>query len=89
MRANGELLIKNMHGLFAGESSTDEEAAEARYFEFMRRGGCKDVVKALEHFEGPRSTKCKQIMGMLFNCMYSHPDYYQPVIAEFEVFYKQ
>ncbi|KAL0651520.1 hypothetical protein Bca4012_094211 [Brassica carinata] len=53
------------------------------------RGGCKDVVKALEHFEGPRSTKCKQIMGMLFNCMYSHPDYYQPVIAEFEVFYKQ
>ncbi|CAH8388902.1 unnamed protein product [Eruca vesicaria subsp. sativa] len=88
VRANGDLLIKNMFGLFGGESSSDE-AAEARYYEFMRGGGCKDVVNALEHCEGPRSTKCKQIAGMLFNCMYSHPDYYQPVIAVLETFYKQ
>ncbi|KAF3574399.1 hypothetical protein F2Q69_00060970 [Brassica cretica] len=92
VRTNGDLLIKNIHGLFpprAGESSTEEEAAEARYFEFMRGGGCKDVFNALEDCERPRSTKCKEIAGMLFNCMYSHPDYYQPVIALWEAFYKQ
>ncbi|KAJ4879415.1 hypothetical protein Rs2_36469 [Raphanus sativus] len=91
VRAQGELLMKNIHGLFPsreGESSTDE-AVEARYFEFLRRGGCKDVANALEHCEEPRSTKCKQIAGMLFNCMYSHHDYYQPVIALWETFYKQ
>lgn len=91
MTANAELLIKNIHGLFpprAGESSTDE-AVEARYFEFLRGGCCKDVVKALEDCEGPRSTKCKEIAGMLFNCMYSHPDYYQPVIAVFEASVEQ
>ncbi|KAF3493311.1 hypothetical protein DY000_02054999 [Brassica cretica] len=55
----------------------------------MRGGGCKDVFNALEDCERPRSTKCKEIAGMLFNCMYSHPDYYQPVIALWEAFYKQ
>ncbi|CAH8361159.1 unnamed protein product [Eruca vesicaria subsp. sativa] len=83
--------MKNIHGLFPSreeESSTDE-AIEARYFEFMRGGGCKDVVNALEQCEGPRSTKCKEIAGMLFNCMYSYPDYYQPVITLWETSYKQ
>ncbi|KAG2319782.1 hypothetical protein Bca4012_053959 [Brassica carinata] len=91
MTANAELLIKNLYGLFpprAGESSTDE-AAEARYSEFMRGGGC-NVFKALEDCERPRSTKCKQIAEMLFNCMYySHPDYYQPVMAVFECTFEQ
>lgn len=91
MTANADLLIKNLYGLFpprAGESSTDE-AAEARYSEFMTGGGCKDVFKALEDCEGPRSTKCKEIAGMLFYCMYSHPDYYQPVLAVWETSLKQ
>ncbi|CAH8388975.1 unnamed protein product [Eruca vesicaria subsp. sativa] len=92
VRTNGDLLIKKIYGLFPpreGEASTDEEAAEARYCEFMRGGGCKDVFNALEDCEGPRSAKCKEMAGMLFNCMYSHSDYYQPVIAVWETFYEQ
>ncbi|KAJ4879416.1 GCK domain-containing protein [Raphanus sativus] len=91
MTANAELLMKNLYGLFpprAGESSTDE-AAEARYMEFMRGGCCKDAFNALMDCEGPRSSKCKQTALMLFNCMYSHPDYYQPVNAVWETSFEK
>ncbi|CAA7038529.1 unnamed protein product [Microthlaspi erraticum] len=63
-----------------------EEEAERRCREFMKRGGCKEAYTALDdcvHVEeaGILSPKCLERYTMMISCMYSHSDYYRPMLA--------
>lgn len=79
-----------MHDLFSpklGEGDSKEgdterdKKAEARYCEFMKGGACKEAFTALEDCVG---VECKEIYLMMINCMYSHSDYYHPILAVHE-----
>ncbi|VVA91646.1 unnamed protein product [Arabis nemorensis] len=57
----------------AGSKEGDtEEEADARFREFMRRGGCKEAYKAFEDCleeTGNVPKKCRERFTLLFKCM--------------------
>ncbi|KAL1207760.1 hypothetical protein V5N11_000492 [Cardamine amara subsp. amara] len=93
VEASCELAIKELDAILPpkqGESSTNkpkeerEEEVLMRFNEFMKGGGCKESVKAMEDcVEKTQSIipDCIQPLRMLFKCMDAHSRYYQPIIT--------
>lgn len=89
------LLIRDLNAMFEskegdterrekeGDTERREKETEVRFCEFMKGGACKQAFTALEDCveETGHITKCRERSSMLFKCMSSHPDYYQPLLS--------